>query len=117
MSLSSSARIDRRLFLQSTAVGIGTSLCGATDAASPTEEREIYYRSARKLRDMLKAKEVSPLEVIKSHIERIDFVEPFINAVNFFPREQAINEAKEAERRIQSGKVDWDSTPLLGVPV
>ncbi len=117
MSLSPSTRIDRRLFLQSTAAGIGTSLCGATVAAAPTEEEEIFFRSARKLRDMLKAKEVSPLEVIKSHIERIDIVEPHINAVNFFPRKLAIEEAEVAERLIQSGKADWNSKPLHGVPV
>jgi len=117
MSFSPSAHIDRRLFLQATAAGIGTSLCGAADAASPSEEQELFFRSACTLRDMLKAKEASPLEVIKSHVERIDFVEPHINAVNFFPREQAIKEAEAAESQILSGKVDWDSTPLLGVPV
>lgn len=117
ISLSPSARIDRRLFLQSTAAGIGASLCGAADATSPTKEQEIFFRSARTLRDMMKAREVSPLEVIKTHLERIDIVEPHINAVNFFPRKPAIEEAEVAERRIQSGNVDWESTPPLGVRV
>ena len=117
MSSTPHTHIDRRLFLQATAAGISTSLCGTAASASPTKEQGIFFRSARMLRDMMKAKEVSPLEVIKTHIERIDFVEPHINAVNYFPREQAIKEAEEAGRLIQSGKVDWDSTPLLGVPV
>lgn len=103
--------------MQSTAVGVGMSLCGTAIAAPRPKENELFFRSARQIRDMLKAKEVSPLEVIKSHFERIDLIEPHINAVNFFPKEQALKEAEEAERRIQSGKADWKSTPLLGVPV
>ena len=73
--------------------------------------------SARSLRNMIRARSVSPVEVIESHIKRIELVDAHINAVTHFPKERAIEEAKAAERLIQRGRVDWKATPLLGVPV
>lgn len=123
MSLSPSANASRsrRVFLQSTAAAMCSSLWGNAFGSPPIKlpagPSDRTYRSARSLRDMIRARDVSPVEVIKSCIERIELVDPRINAVTHFPKQRAIAESKAAERRLERGMVDWKATPLWGVPV
>ena len=42
---------------------------------------ELYYRSATELAAMLRAKQVSAREVVTAHLERIEAVNPRINAI------------------------------------
>jgi Asp-tRNA(Asn)/Glu-tRNA(Gln) amidotransferase A subunit family amidase len=62
---------------------------------------------------MVRAKQVSPVEVIEAYLSRIAECNPAINAFTSINAEQARSEAKRAEALLMSG----DSRPLLGVPI
>ena len=121
MSLFRYESASRRMFLQAIAAGMCVSQTRhvhASPIAQPGASAEVplYYRSARQLRDLIRSGYVSPVEVVEAYLERIERLEPHINAVNHLPQETAKNEAKAAEQSIRNG-VDWRDKPLLGVPV
>lgn len=68
--------------------------------------------SAVSLMRALRAREISSVEVIDAHIDRIEQVNPRLNAVVGKRYEQARQEAKAADARLGKG----DPAPLLGVP-
>jgi Asp-tRNA(Asn)/Glu-tRNA(Gln) amidotransferase A subunit family amidase len=61
----------------------------------------------------IRAREVSPVEVTRAHLERIAVVNPAINAV-VTPNPRALDEAREAEAALMRGELRG---PLHGVPV
>jgi Asp-tRNA(Asn)/Glu-tRNA(Gln) amidotransferase A subunit family amidase len=64
---------------------------------------------------MIRSGEVSSEEVVEAHIERIEAVNPRLNAVVADRFEVARGEAKEADARLASEQPD-SLPPLLGVP-
>jgi aspartyl-tRNA(Asn)/glutamyl-tRNA(Gln) amidotransferase subunit A len=80
--------------------------------SSPNEE--LCYTSAVTLVNMIKSKEISPVELTDAFLERIDAVNPKLNAYVTLLHEQARAQAKEAEAMIQRGD---DLGPLHGLPV
>src|SRR5918994_2307826 len=62
---------------------------------------------------MVRAGEVSPGELVELYLERIERIEPKLNAFRVVPAERARADAKRAEERLASG----EQAPLLGVPV
>ncbi len=73
----------------------------------------IYYRDATELADLIRKKELSPVEVVKAHLERIAAVNPKVNAITTLLADEALNAAKEAEEAIQQGH---EVGPFHGVP-
>lgn len=71
--------------------------------------------SAMALARMIRQREVSPVEVVREHIERIDAVNPAINAVVAERFEAALDEARAAETRVMREPPE-DLPPLLGLP-
>src|SRR6185437_1026003 len=61
----------------------------------------------------LKAKKYSSVELTKAYIERIKQVEPKVKAYVTVTEEEALTNAKEADKKIAQG-VDL---PLLGIPL
>ena len=51
---------------------------------------ELYYRSATELAAMLRAKQVSAREVVTAHLERIEALNPRINAIVTLTAERAL---------------------------
>ena len=43
--------------------------------------KEIFFSDATKLADLIRTKEVSPVEVVQAHLDRIAAVNPKINAI------------------------------------
>jgi aspartyl-tRNA(Asn)/glutamyl-tRNA(Gln) amidotransferase subunit A len=74
---------------------------------------EIHFMSARELIDAYAAKELSPLEAVKALEERIEKVNPEINAFIALFSEEAEQAAREAEKAYREGR----ARPLEGVPV
>jgi amidase len=70
---------------------------------------ELWRNSATDLAKMIRDKEVSSREVIESHIERIEAVNPVVNAITVLLAESALGAADEADKNKASG-------PLHGVP-
>ncbi len=73
----------------------------------------IHYRDATELAGLIRAKELSPVEVMKAHLARIDEVNPRINAIVTLLREEALAAAKVAEKAVLEGA---PLGPLHGVP-
>jgi amidase len=75
---------------------------------------ELSYTSATELARRVRAKELSPVEVIKNSLTRIGEINPALNAFCFTYPEEAIEKAKEAETAQMRGD---EVGPLHGVPV
>ena len=73
---------------------------------------ELIYSDATKLAELIRTREVSPVEVMKAHLDRIEAVNPKVNAIVTIV-EDALESAKKAEAAVQRGD---ELGPLHGVP-
>lgn len=73
---------------------------------------ELHYADATKLAELIRTKEVSPVEVVKAHLDRIGAVDPLVNAI-VTVAEGALEDAREAEAAVL-GRLPLG--PLHGVP-
>lgn len=73
---------------------------------------ELIYQDASKLAELIRTKEVSPVEVMQAHLDRIAAVNPKVNAVVTIA-DRALVDAKAAEAAVLSGA---KLGPLHGVP-
>jgi aspartyl-tRNA(Asn)/glutamyl-tRNA(Gln) amidotransferase subunit A len=71
------------------------------------------FKSIAELAPLLKAKKVSPVEVVRAHLERIEAVDRRVGAFITVTGEQALRQAREAEREIAAGRY---RSPLHGIP-
>jgi aspartyl-tRNA(Asn)/glutamyl-tRNA(Gln) amidotransferase subunit A len=73
---------------------------------------EIIFSDATKLAELIRTKEVSPVEVVQAHLDRIEAVDPKINAI-VTVADDALKVAKVAEKAVLAGD---KLGPLHGVP-
>lgn len=73
---------------------------------------ELVYQDATKLAELIRTKEVSPVEVVQAHLDRIHAANPKINAIVSIA-DDALEVAKLAEAAVRAGK---NLGPLHGVP-
>ena len=78
------------------------------------ERSEIPFLTAARLGQLLRTREVSPVEATEAYLERIDRVDPAINSYITVTHEEARQAAREAEQAIANGAY---LGPLHGVPV
>ena len=74
--------------------------------------KEIIFFDATKLAELIRTKEVSPVEVLQAHLDRIAAVNPKINAIVTLA-DGALKAAKAAEAAVLAGD---ELGPLHGVP-
>jgi len=74
---------------------------------------DVAFAGVARQADMLRARELSPRELVELCLERIEKLEPELNAFRVVLGERALAEADQAAGRIAAG----DDRPLLGVPV
>ncbi|HVC08184.1 MAG TPA: amidase [Solirubrobacterales bacterium] len=74
---------------------------------------EIAYAGAARQAEMVRAGEVSPSELVQLHLDRIERLDPGLNAFRKVFAERALLEAEQAEARLKEG----EERPLLGVPI
>jgi amidase len=72
---------------------------------------DICFAPARKLARLLRARKISATEVMRAFIERIERVNPQVNAIVTFLPEQALKEAKALDRKKGA------KPPLAGLPI
>ena len=72
------------------------------------------FPSARDLAAQIRRKEVSPVEVARVHLDRIERLNPKLNAFVSWRRELVLAQARAAERAVQQGE---ELGPLHGVPL
>jgi len=75
---------------------------------------ELWRKSALELAAMVRSREVSCREVVQAHLDRVEAVNPHVNAIVRLLPEQALAAADEADRLAADGI--WLG-PLHGVPV
>jgi amidase len=75
---------------------------------------DLFFAPAHRLAAMLRARDVSSVEMVDAFIERIESVNHGLNAVVTLVEERASREAEESDRRL-SGK--GEVRPLEGLPI
>jgi aspartyl-tRNA(Asn)/glutamyl-tRNA(Gln) amidotransferase subunit A len=73
---------------------------------------ELIYSDATNLAELIRTREVSPVEVMKAHLDRIEVVNSKVNAIVTIA-DGALESAKEAEAAVLRGD---ELGPLHGVP-
>jgi amidase len=73
----------------------------------------VVERSASQLAALIREREISSAEVVRAHLDRIDEVNPRINALVAVARDRSLTEAAAADAALARGD---DVGPLHGVP-
>lgn len=79
-----------------------------------TTSADICFRTARELAAALRRREVSAREVVNAHLERIEAVNPEVNAIVTLTAERALADAAAADERLAAGE---PVGPLHGLPI
>lgn len=74
----------------------------------------IYKKPAYELAKLIQAKELSPTQLMSATLERIEAVNPQLNAFVALRPDEAMAEAKVLEKRIKDGDTPG---PLAGIPI
>jgi amidase len=74
---------------------------------------ELYYLPASELVRRIHRREISAREAVAAHLQRIEQVNPVLNAVVVLAAEQAMQQAKRADEALQRGQT---LGPLHGLP-
>ena len=78
------------------------------------EQADIPFLSATQLASLIEARQVSPEEALHAYLDRIEQVNPKVNAYITVCADEAMQEARQAGQEIQQGRYRG---PLHGVPV
>ena len=75
---------------------------------------ELIYTSATSLAQAIREKQISSQEVVEAYIQRIEAVNPQLNAVVQLTADSALTQAKQADGALAHGEI---TGPLHGVPI
>lgn len=75
---------------------------------------ELHYLAIAEAAALLRKRKISPVELTKAALRRIDALDPRLNAFITVTAERALREARAAEREIARGKYRG---PLHGIPI
>src|SRR4051812_24652435 len=82
-----------------------------TVPSTPTQP--LHYLDATALAELIRTKQITSREVVQAHLDRIQSVNPKINAIVTLLAEEALQRADAADRAVASGA---ELGPLHGVP-
>jgi aspartyl-tRNA(Asn)/glutamyl-tRNA(Gln) amidotransferase subunit A len=103
-------RVSRREF-----VSTGLAAAAAWSALPlAAQTRDLTTLTLKQASDLLRSKDVSPVELTQACLARIDRYDPGINAFITVMREQALAGAREAEKELSAGA---RRGPLHGIPI
>jgi amidase len=74
---------------------------------------DLAFAGAAQQAELVRAGQVSPTELVQGALDRIERLDPQLNAFRVVLAERALAEAQQAEARLRGG----DERPLLGVPI
>ena len=77
------------------------------------DPNELAFAGLARQAELVRAKEVSPRELVDIYLDRIERIDPELNAFRVVLAERARAEAQQAEGRVAAG----EERPLLGVPI
>jgi Asp-tRNA(Asn)/Glu-tRNA(Gln) amidotransferase A subunit family amidase len=75
---------------------------------------DLNFLSAVEMAEKVRGRKLSPIDLVRAHLERIEKVNPRINAFVQVDGERALDEARDAEVRVMGGDA---LGPLHGVPI
>jgi len=75
---------------------------------------DFSYMTALELRDLVSTRQASAVEIVSAALDRLDALEPTLNAFVTRTPELALEAAREADRKVVAGT---DLGPFLGVPI
>src|SRR2546426_4102710 len=75
---------------------------------------ELYKLTIAEAGELLRSKKISSVELTRAHLERIRAVEDKVKAFTLVTDDLALQQAKEADRRIARGEA---LAPLTGIPL
>ncbi|GHO91484.1 glutamyl-tRNA(Gln) amidotransferase subunit A [Reticulibacter mediterranei] len=75
---------------------------------------ELYQLTIHEAGDLLRQRKISSVELTQAHLDRIRKVESEVKAFTLVTDDLALQQAKEADRRIASGE---NLSPLTGIPI
>ena len=76
--------------------------------------KTLHYASIAEIRESVVTKRLSPTELATAHLERIEALQPKLNAFVHLDAEAALEQARRADDAIRHGRA---AGPLLGVPI
>src|SRR5438045_9699998 len=76
-------------------------------------DTELAFAAALEQAELVRTKQVSPVELVELYAARIDKLNPELNAYLTLSIERALEEAREAEARVGTEQ----APPFLGVPI
>ena len=102
----------RKNFIRNTALATAGIAFSKYGFAQPPAD--YTYASITEVSEAIRQKKVSPVEITKACLKRIERLNPKLNAFITITGEQALKEAKSAETEIRNGK--WKGL-LHGIPI
>lgn len=75
---------------------------------------DLIYRSAREMAALVHGRQISPVELLQTHLDRIEQVNPILNAIVDLDVARAKTEALVLEKKLAKGE---KVGPLAGVPM
>ncbi|PKB73726.1 MAG: hypothetical protein BZY75_00320 [SAR202 cluster bacterium Io17-Chloro-G7] len=78
------------------------------------EKNEIPFLTATRLSELIRTREVSPVEATEAYLDRISTVDSQLNSYITICRQEALGDARAAEQEIGSGNYRG---PMHGIPV
>ena len=81
---------------------------------APWTAEELAFLPAERLSALIRARRLSPVELVRVYLERIERLNPRLNAYLTVTGQSALDEAQRAEREIARGR--WRG-PMHGIPV
>lgn len=114
----SGVKLDRREFLKITGMAAGAAALGGFGfsdvwAAGGSSDIELAYMPAEEAIKLFKAKKLSPVDVLKAQIRRIEALNSKVNCITYKHFDEAMEAAKISEGRYMRG----NPRPLEGVTV
>jgi aspartyl-tRNA(Asn)/glutamyl-tRNA(Gln) amidotransferase subunit A len=109
--------LSRRAFMKNAFVGTAASLMLAIDddaAQARSESSSLTNLDLSEVSQLVRTKKVSPVEVTRECLSRIERLNPKLNAFITVTGESALAEARQAEAEIQ--RDHWRG-PLHGIPI
>ena len=103
--------MSRREFLQA---GIGTTVGLASPRQAAAPNNDVAFLTISELSELIRNRKVSPVEVTRKMLDRVEKLNPSVNAYITVTSDLAMKSAREAESEIQQKK--WRG-PLHGIPI
>jgi amidase len=84
-----------------------------TQAHEPAGGEDLAFAGAARQAELLRERQISAYELVALYLERIERLDPRLNAYRVVLGDEALGEAERAQGRLDAG----ETVPLLGVPV